>query len=87
MNQNRRSYPFVRVSDHALLRFVERAGGLDVQALRTALEGSLNRASNQAARINAGTFDIVADGLRYVVVKNVVVTIIAVPTKGTPKAR
>lgn len=34
----------VRVSDHALLRFIERAGGLDVESVRAALQGSLKRA-------------------------------------------
>lgn len=65
----------LRVSDHALLRFLERAGGFDVEALRTALEGSLKRATSVADTIGAREVIITADGLRYVVVNCVVVTI------------
>lgn len=73
MKQQRRDV--IRVSDHALLRFIERAGGLDVEALRSALEGSLKRATSAAADIGAREVVITADGLRYVVVNSVVVTI------------
>jgi hypothetical protein len=71
----RRPLPFVRVSDHALLRFIERAGGLDIEALRTALEGSLKRAAAAAEKLGTGELVIVADGLRYIVRGNVVTTI------------
>ncbi|WP_316200423.1 MULTISPECIES: hypothetical protein [unclassified Bradyrhizobium] len=66
----------LRVCDHALLRFVERVGGLDVEALRKSLEGSLNRCDLAAARLHAKEMVIIADGLKYVVVKNVVVTVL-----------
>lgn len=74
----------VRVSDHALLRFVERAGGLDVETLRAALEGSLKRGIKAANAIGANDLVITADGLTYVVKNNVVVTILtaAMPLKG-----
>lgn len=78
MSQSNRCYPFVRVSDRALVRFLERACGLDATALRTSIEGSLNRASTQAAKIKTADFEIVADGLRYVVKNNVVVNVVAV---------
>lgn len=83
MSQRNRRYPFVRVSDHALLRFVERAGGLDIGALRDSLEGSLNRASTQAAKIGTANFHIIADGLKYIVVNNVVVTIVSADKPAT----
>ncbi|WP_316191279.1 MULTISPECIES: hypothetical protein [unclassified Bradyrhizobium] len=67
----------LRVCDHALLRFVERVGGLDVEALRKSLEGSLNRCDLAAARLHAEEMVIIADGLKYIVVKNVVVTVLA----------
>lgn len=65
----------IRVSDHALIRFAERAGGLDVEALRGALEGSLKRAIDAAGKIGTGDLTISADGLQYVVRNNVVVTV------------
>ena len=65
----------VRVSDHALLRFVERAGGLDIEALRAALEASLKRAVDAAGKVDADEYVVVADGLRYVVRFGIVVTI------------
>lgn len=69
--------PAVRVCDHALLRFIERVGGLDTEALRASLEGSLNRAVVAAAEINAREVVVVADGLKYVVVNGIVVTVLA----------
>jgi hypothetical protein len=72
---DRRRAGIVRVSDHALLRFIERAGGLDVETLRTALEVSLKRAVNAADTIGQKELVIVADGLRYVLRDNVVVSI------------
>lgn len=65
----------VRVSDHALLRFIERAGGLDVESVRAALQGSLKRAVTAADQVTTGEYVIVADGLEYIIVGSVVVTI------------
>ena len=36
------------ITDHALLRFLERAGGLDVEGLRLTLGSSLTRAHSAA---------------------------------------
>jgi hypothetical protein len=65
----------VRVSDHALVLFLARAGGFEVEALRGALEGSLNRAVMAATAIGETEFTVHADGLRYVVNDGVLVTI------------
>lgn len=69
----------VRVSDHALLRFVERAGGLDIETLRAALEASLKRSVDAAGKIGENEVVIVVDGLRYVLRNCVVVTVTKVP--------
>ena len=69
----------IRVSDHALLRFIERAGGLDIETLRAALEGSLKRAVDATGKIGESEAVIFADGLRYVLRDCVVVTITKVP--------
>lgn len=66
----------LRVSDHALLRFLDRAGELDVEELRARLEESLGRAGKAAASICAEDYLIQADGLTYVVREAVVVTIL-----------
>lgn len=65
----------IQVSDHALLRFLERAGGLDPEPLRARLAGSLARANAAAKRVGMARYSIVADGLVYVVVEDIVVTI------------
>ena len=67
----------VNVSDHALVRFLERAGGLDVESLRALLGASLSRAGRTAKAIGAGEFAVVADGLVYVIERGVVVTVLS----------
>lgn len=66
----------VRVCDHALLRFIERVGGLDVAGLRAHIEVSLSRAVTAARSIGGKELVVVADGLKYVIVKGVVVTVL-----------
>jgi hypothetical protein len=63
----------LQVSDAALLRFLERAGALDVESLRAAIEISLKRAVAAAGVMNVAEFTVAADGLRYLVRDNVVV--------------
>ncbi len=65
----------IQISDHALVRFLERAGGFRPEPLRAAIAASLGRAHHAARRMGATRFKIVADGLAYVVVDDVVVTI------------
>ena len=71
----------MRVSDHALVRFLDNAGGLDVEALRTRLETSLARAAATADQIGARDYVIHADGLSYHVRDGTVVTVM-VPPRG-----
>ncbi len=66
----------VRVCDHALLRFIERVGGLDTEALRASLEGSLNRAVTVAGTIGAREVVVIADGNKYIIVNGTVVTVL-----------
>lgn len=66
-----------RISDHALLRFLERAGGLDIETLRWQLAQSLARAHAAAGQIGLADYTIRADGLTYVVRNATVVTIMA----------
>ena len=57
----------IRITDHALVRWLERSGAIDIEALRTMLAGSLDRATRAADAIGGGQFLILADGLVYVV--------------------
>lgn len=75
----------VAVSDHALVRFLERAGGFDVEALRERLTASLSRAAQAAAALGAADFTVKADGLSYLVCGGIVVTVL--PGDATARAR
>lgn len=65
-----------RVSDHALIRFLERAGGFDVEQLRLSIGHSLTRAMLVCDKIGTSDAVITVDGLRYVVTNGVVVTVL-----------
>jgi hypothetical protein len=65
-----------RISDHALVRFLERAGALDVEGLRARLAASLGRACAAADTIDARDYLIQADGLLYVVRDGTVTTVL-----------
>lgn len=69
------------VTDHALVRFLERAGGLPVDDLRAALAQSLTRAARAAGVLCASEYRILADGLVYVVANGRVVTILPGETR------
>lgn len=66
----------IRVTDHALIRWIERAGLIDVDALRAAIEDSLDRAFAAGDGIGACNFLIVAGGMVYVVRDGSVTTVI-----------
>ncbi|MGB3317480.1 MAG: hypothetical protein WBA75_00445 [Sphingopyxis granuli] len=72
-----------RVSDHALLRFLERAGGLAVEQLRQTLESSLDRAGRAAAELEASEYMIVVDDLTFIVRSGTVTTILSEGTSGS----
>ncbi|MEA3264170.1 MAG: hypothetical protein U9R07_11885 [Pseudomonadota bacterium] len=64
------------ISDHALIRWIERTGMADLEPVRDALRASLARATGAARELGAGEFLILADGLVYVVRGNVLITVI-----------
>jgi hypothetical protein len=51
--------PRVRVSDHAVLRYLERVGGFDIEALRRDIRDRVYKAAD------AGASGVVVDGFRY----------------------
>ena len=64
-----------RISDHALLRFLARGGGLDVDGVRSAMADALVRAADAAGQLGASQYAIITDGLVFVVRDGVVVTV------------
>jgi hypothetical protein len=64
------------VSDHALLRFLERAAGMNIDELRGKLNDSLARAHTAARSLSDCDYLIKADGLIYVVRGDTVTTIV-----------
>jgi hypothetical protein len=66
----------IRVSDHALVRFLERSGAAEVEPLKLAIAASLDRARRAAAELGRDSFVVIADGLRYVVQDGVLVTVL-----------
>lgn len=64
------------VSDHALLRFLERAGELDVEGLRQRLADSLDRAHRAARSISESDYPIRVDGVLFVVRGETVTTVL-----------
>lgn len=68
--------PVALVTDHAVLRYLERVKGVDVEAARLDLGLKVD------AAIEAGAAATVSDGIRYVLVENRLIS--CVPVKSTP---
>lgn len=66
----------IGISDHALVRWLERTGAMDLQPLREELARSLTRAAGAAAKLEQARYLILADGLVYVVQQGTVVTVL-----------
>ena len=65
----------LRVTDHALVRILERIAGLDVEGLRAHIVASLERACAAAAEIDQKEFTISSNGFRYVIRNGALVTV------------
>lgn len=66
----------LKVTDHALVRFLDRSGAAEIEKLRLALAHSLERARIGAERAGIADYVITADGLRYVVKDDALVTVL-----------
>lgn len=64
------------VTDHAVHRWLERSGTIDVEAVRQLLASALDRAYEAAAVLGVSEFQIVQGGLVYVVREGVLVTVL-----------
>lgn len=63
------------VTDHALVRWLQRTGAMDMEQLRKLLADGLARAAKAAGELDAGEFLILADGMVFVVKDGTVVTV------------
>ena len=64
-----------RISDHALVRWLDRTGAMDMEQLRAMLAASLDRAFSAAAKLEASRFLVLADGMVFLVQEGTVVTV------------
>ena len=74
----------LHVTDHAMLRFLERGGGIDVEALRSAIEMSLKRAHHAARAVSDSDYLVRVDGMTFVVRGENVTTVM---NEGSPGQR
>lgn len=66
----------LKVTDHALIRFLDRSGAAAIEEMRVTLAHALERARLGAERAGIDDYVIVADGLRYVVKDGALVTVL-----------
>lgn len=66
----------IKVSDHALVRFLQRSGALDVEQIRALMSGALERGRRSAERAGIADYTIVVDGMKYIVRNDTVVTVL-----------
>ncbi len=64
-----------RLSDHALLRYLERAQGIDVEGIRAAIEAQLVRSADAAARMGGGAYTVRFNGVAFIVRGSTVTTV------------
>ncbi|MEL7754026.1 hypothetical protein VO57_008765 [Citromicrobium bathyomarinum] len=77
----------LRVSDHALLRFLDRSAGIPVEQLRESLARSLDKAHDAAVEIGARDYFIAATDGPFLVRNGVVVTVLEDEKPGTTLRR
>lgn len=65
-----------RISDHALLRFLERGVGMDVEGLRAKLQASFARAHEAAEALGGQDHYVHVDGLTYLIRDGMMITVI-----------
>lgn len=75
----------IQISDHALVRFLERTGAADLAPLKRAIAASLQRAELAAARAGLSEYTVVVDGLRYLVRDGVLVSVLDSRMKFGPR--
>jgi len=64
------------VTDHALVRWLERTGAMDVGQMRRLLSSSLARAADAAAQVGGGNYLVLADGMVFVIKDDTLITVL-----------
>lgn len=77
----------LRVSDHALVQFLERVGNMKVEVLREHLEGSFARAHAAARAMGDNDYVLKADDMVYVVRGDTVTAVLSDDNKPHARAR
>lgn len=72
----------IKVSDHALVRFLARAHGFEVEELRLSIAGDLARAVRAADGIGGGNYAVKLDGLTFIIKRDTVVTVLGPNMRG-----
>ncbi|WPZ06597.1 hypothetical protein [Pelagerythrobacter marinus] len=70
------------ITDHALVRFLDRGGGCDVEELRAQIAASLTRAHSAARAVSTSDYLVTVDGLTFVVRGERVTTVLTDATIG-----
>ena len=65
-----------RMTDHAMIRFLERGGGVAIEEMRESIEASLARAHEAARTMSTHDYLVRIDGLVFVVLGEKVTTVL-----------
>jgi hypothetical protein len=66
----------LRVTDHALLRFLERVHGLELEKLRAELCAKAERGMTAAQSIGGGQYTVLVDGVKFRCFNDRIVTVV-----------
>lgn len=69
----------IAVSDHVVLRYLERVAGLDIERLRRGIRRKTRHA------VNAGARSVTIDGFTYVIANGCVVTVVPADNSHEPE--
>ena len=72
--------PRLMVTDHALVRYLERSEGIDMEALRVSVADALTRAHDAASSIGVANYLVLVDELCFIVRGCRVITILKQPS-------
>lgn len=71
-----------RVTDRAVIRYLERVQGIDVDAIRREISGRVSVADD-----HPGASGVIVDGMRYKITDGVIVTIKPARSRGWERGR
>lgn len=66
----------LHVTDHAVLRFLERVHGLELEKLRAELRAKAERGMTAAQSIGGGHYTLVVDGVKFRCCNDRIVTVV-----------